>query len=82
MVLFHQKGNIGQAKKSLSDAVASNFYEEFLDRCDGTLLLLDWDLRVPRLASYRVRHLTEFGPCPLDLLLALMTQADLLHRDT
>jgi len=40
--------------------------------------LLDWDRRVPRLASYRVRHLSEFGHCPLDLLLALMTQADLL----
>jgi hypothetical protein len=53
-------------------------YEQFLDRCDGTLILLDWDQRVPRLASFRVRHLSDFGPCPLDLLLALMTEADLL----
>ena len=78
IVLFHQKGNTGQARKSLSDTVAATFYHEFLDRCDGTLILLDWDQRVPRLASFRVRHLADFGPCPLDLLLALMTQADLL----
>ena len=78
IVLFHQKGNTGQARKSLSDAVAATFYQEFLDRCDGTLILLDWDQRVPRLASFRVRHLADFGPCPLDLLLALMTQSDLL----
>ena len=78
VVLFHQKGNTGQARKSLSDAVTTAFYEQFLDRCEGSLILLDWDQRVPRLASYRVRHLSDFGECPLDLLLALMTEADLL----
>lgn len=78
VVMFHQKGNTAQVRKSLSDAVASSFYEHFLDRCDGSLVLLDWDQRVPRLASYRVRHLTDFGDCPLEVLLALMTQADLL----
>ncbi|MGD6027781.1 glycosyltransferase family 9 protein, partial [Xanthomonas citri pv. citri] len=61
-----------------SDAVTSEFYEQFLDHCDGTLILLDWDQRVPRLESFRVRHLTDFGDCPLEKLLALMTQADLL----
>ncbi len=78
VILFHQKGNTAQERKSLSDTVTAQFYREFIDRCDGTLLLLDWDHRVPRLASYRVRHLSDFGPCPLDLLLALMTQSDLL----
>ena len=78
LVLLHSRGNTAQERKSLSDTVASSFYREFLDRCDGTLVLLDWDQRVPRLASYRVRHLSDFGSCPLDLLLALMTEADLL----
>jgi len=41
-------------------------------------VLLDWDNRVPRLASYRVRHLDEFGVCPTDVMLALMAQSDLL----
>ena len=78
VVLLHQKGNTAQERKSLSNSVTEAFYREFLDRCDGALNLLDWDQRVPRLASYRVRHLSDFGPCPLDLLLALMTEADLL----
>ncbi len=78
VVLLHQKGNTAQQRKSLSDAVAEAFYRKFLDQCDGTLILLDWDERVPRLASFRIRHLSDFGPCPVELLLALMTEADLM----
>ena len=78
VVLFHQKGNTSQDRKSLPDNVASAFYEAFINQCDGTLVLLDWDQRVPRLASYRVRHLTDLGPCSLELLLALMKASNLL----
>jgi predicted O-methyltransferase YrrM len=78
IVLFHQKGNTAQERKSLPDEVTSKFYEEFINQCDGTLVLLDWDQRVPRLASHRVRHLTDLGPCPIEVLLAMMTQADLM----
>ena len=78
VVLFHQKGNTAQDRKSLPDNVTVEFYKTFIDHCDGTLVLLDWDQRVPRLATYRVRHLTDLGPCSLDLLLAMMTDADLL----
>ena len=78
IVLFHQKGNTGQERKSLPDATAAAFYQAFLDHCEGTLILLDWDQRVPRLASYRVRHLDEFTPCSIEQLLALMTLADLM----
>lgn len=78
VVLFHQKGNTAQVRKSLPDAVAEEFYRAFIDQCDGTLVLLDWDQRVPRLASHRVRHLSDLGSCSLPTLLALMTQADLM----
>ncbi len=78
IVLFHQKGNTGQDRKSLSDDVTSNFYDEFIDRCDGTLVLLDWDQRVPRLASHRVRHLTDLGECSLEHLFAMLVEADLM----
>lgn len=78
IVLFHQKGNTGQERKSLPDNVTQEFYKAFIDQCDGTLVLLDWDQRVPRLASYRLRHLGDLGPCSLELLLAMMTEADLL----
>jgi hypothetical protein len=53
-------------------------YKALLDRSDGALILLDWDNRVPRLSSYRVRHLDELGPCPTEVLLALLARADLM----
>jgi hypothetical protein len=78
VVLLHSKGNTAQERKSLPDAVVAQFYRSFLDQCDGSLILLDWDKRVPRLDSYRVRHLDDFGTCPVDVLVALMLEADLM----
>ena len=78
VVLLHTKGNTWQETKSLPDAVAVELYRALLDRFDGTILLLDWDNRVPRFASYRVRHLSEFGPCATETLLALCVKSDLL----
>lgn len=79
IVLLHTKGNTAQAIKSLPDDVASLFYREMLDRFDGTLVLLDWDNRVPRLPMYRVRHLTDMsGGCPTERMFALMDEADLI----
>lgn len=78
VVLLHTKGNTGQERKSLPDAITAEIYKSLLDRFDGSLVLLDWDNRVPRLASYRVRHLDELGPCPTDVMLALIAESDLL----
>ena len=78
VVLLHTKANASQQRKSLPDHIATEFYRCLLDRLDGSIILLDWDNRVPRLPSYRVRHLDELGPCPTDRLLALCAQADLL----
>lgn len=79
VVLLHTKGNTGQSVKSLPDEIAAIFYRELLDRSEGTLILLDWDDRVPRLASYRVRHLTDMsGGCSTERMFALMEQADLM----
>ena len=78
VVLLHTKGNTAQNRKSLPDAIAFEFYESLLDRFDGTIILLDWDNRVPRLLSYRVRHLEDLGPCPTETVMALLTQADLI----
>ena len=78
IVLFHPRGNTAQERKSLPNATVEAFYKEFINRCDGTLILLDWDNRVPRLSSARVRHLSEFGPCSTDVMLAMMLQADLI----
>ena len=79
IVLLHTKGNTAQQRKSLPDPLALDFYRELLDRCDGTLVLLDWDDRVPRLLHYRVRHLTELpGYCSTERLFALFDQSDLM----
>ncbi len=78
VVLLHTKANTSQQRKSLPDAVTAEFYRCLLDRLDGSLVLLDWDNRVPRLPSYRVRHLDELGPCPTETLLALLAKADLV----
>jgi ADP-heptose:LPS heptosyltransferase len=78
VILLHTKGNTGQQQKSLPDGIAAEFYKGLIDRTDGTLILLDWDNRVPRLPSYRVRHLDNLGPCPTEVLLALMHHADLM----
>lgn len=78
VTLLHTKGNTGQERKSLPDDIAAAFYREFLDRCEGSLILMDWDNRVPRLSSYRIRHLSDFGACPTDIMLALMIEADLI----
>ena len=73
VVLLHSRGNTGQERKSLPNDTTEQFYREFIDRCDGTLILLDWDNRVPRLASARVRHLSDLGPCPTDVMFQVST---------
>lgn len=78
VTLLHSKGTTAQARKSLPDSTAAGFYAEFLDRCEGTLILLDWDDRIPELNNYRVRHLREFPVNDLSSLLALYCEADLM----
>ncbi|MES2790052.1 MAG: glycosyltransferase family 9 protein [Planctomycetota bacterium] len=78
IVLLHTKGNTAQERKSLPDKISSELYQALLDRFDGSLILLDWDRRVPRLSSYRVRHLDDLGACSTELLFALMSRSQLL----
>jgi hypothetical protein len=78
VVLLHTRGNTGSGRKDLPDDVTLELYRALLDRLDGSLVLLDWDNRVPRLASYRVRHIDELGGCPTEVLLALLARTDLL----
>lgn len=78
IMLLHTKGNTGQERKSLPDNITSELYKSLLDRFDGTLILLDWDRRVPRLASYRVRHLDDLGACSTEVMFALMARSQLL----
>lgn len=78
VILLHTKGNTDQDRKSLPDEISLQLYKSLLDRFAGSIILLDWDNRVPRLTSSRVRHLDELGDCPTEVLLALMCRADLM----
>jgi len=78
IVLLHTKGNTGQQRKSLPDEITLELYRSLIDGFDGTIILLDWDNRVPRLASHRVRHLDDLGECSTGILLGMMAEADLM----
>lgn len=79
IVLCHFQGNTGVESKNLSWEEQEKCLRGLLDRTDGTMILLDWDNRLFRLNSYRVRHLGDDwrGLETLELYEAIK-QADLL----
>lgn len=79
IVLMHSMGNTLQDAKNMPSHIALATYQEILERIEGTLVLLDWDNRVPRLANGRVRHMTDdWERIDVETLLALMHRSDLL----
>ena len=79
VVLLHTVGNAFQDTKSLPPDLTLGLYRELLDTTEGTVVLLDWDNRVPRLASYRLRHLLDdWEWITVPTLMALIHEADLL----
>jgi hypothetical protein len=79
IICLHTKGNTSQGNKNYPDELTMDLYRQLLDRMDGSLLLLDWDNRVPRLPHGRVRHLADDWRT-LDLLelYEVLQQSDLL----
>lgn len=79
VVLFHSMGNTFADAKNIPYDTTVEIYSGILDRMDGTLVLLDWDNRVPRLANWRVRHMTDdWVWIDVETLLVLFQEADLL----
>jgi len=79
VVLLHTVGNAFQDTKSLSPQSTLELYRELLEVMDGTVVLLDWDNRVPRMASYRVRHLLDdWKWITVPSLMALIYESDLV----
>lgn len=79
LVLLHPKGNTCTECKDLGDALTVGLCKRLIDMTDGTIVLLDWDNRVPRLASYRIRHSDDdWGGLGTAEFLALVDSADLL----
>jgi hypothetical protein len=79
LILLHTVGNSFQKSKSIPATMTSELYSHLLDGCEGTLILLDWDNRVQKHDSPRVRHLTDhWQKLTISQLAALLTRADLL----
>ena len=79
IALVHTHGNTGPERKNLEPSHCKQLYRQLLDQTDGTLVLLDWDNRVPRIAHARVRHLSDdWTRIDTSTLLAVMSQSDLL----
>ena len=79
IILLHTHGSTWPESKSLPDQSCLAIYDGLLDELNGSLVLLDWDYRVPRLAHGKVRHLkADWGHIGLEQLAALMLRANLL----
>jgi len=57
IALLHTKGNTSQEAKNYPDELHNELYRAILDRIGGTLLILDWDSRVPWFSHYGLRHM-------------------------
>jgi hypothetical protein len=78
-ILVHSIGNTAQHVKQISEYTTLHLYDRLLDETSGTLLLLDWDNRVPRLSNWRVRHLEDdWHKFNLQEFLTLLSMSDLL----
>ena len=79
LILLHTMGNSLPKRKNLSPEITVEFYKRILDRTSGTIILLDWDNRVPRINNKRVRHMVDdLRRFNTEELLTLMTMSDLL----
>ncbi len=79
LILVHTTGNSCAENKNISELEVRNLYRGLIDKTNGTILLLDWDQRVPKLHSYRVRHLgDDFRNLYVPELFYLIKQSDLL----
>jgi predicted O-methyltransferase YrrM len=79
IVLLHTAGTTSPETKSLPSASATELYRLLLGGFEGSLVLLDWDNRVPKLAHARVRHTeTDWSHISLAQLAALMEESALL----
>ncbi len=79
LTLLHSHGNTDQGRKNIPTSLCGEMYRRLLDGTRGTIVLLDWDNRAPRLAHWRVRHIQDEWKKPDTAeLIALIAAADLL----
>lgn len=79
IIALHTTGTNCRDCKNIPDVAITELYDRLLDDTGGSLVVLDWDNRVPTLASGRVRHLSrDWGHIDLERLWCLIQGCDLL----
>ena len=80
IVLLHTNGSNWAAMKNIPPDVARELYDRLLEHTAASIVLLDWDWRVPPPRNNcRVRHVArDFGHLSTAHLLALMQEASLI----
>lgn len=80
LVLIHSRGNACSENKNLDDDSTRALYAHLLEHLDeGSVVLLDWDHRVPKVGHGRFRHLLDdFQRLTVPQTYALLRAADLL----
>jgi len=79
IILLHTHGRSYALRKNFEAVQCWHLYRSLLQETSGTLILLDWENQVPRLAHERVRHLSdEWGQIDTAQLLVLLARADLM----
>ncbi|AWM39772.1 hypothetical protein GobsT_18660 [Gemmata obscuriglobus] len=79
IVCIHSKGTNFQGEKTIPDKAISEVYSLLLDGMPGSLVLMDWDNRVPRPPHGRIRHVKrDWGHISVLQTAALLSASDLL----
>jgi len=79
VILLNTHGSGRRRRKDLSRQLTSELYQSLLKQTGGSLVLLDWHGRVPKIQGPRQRHLLDdWGAIGLEELYCLMQAADLL----
>lgn len=79
IILFHAMGNSFAAAKNLSVETIVSATLSILDRCCGTVILLDWDNRAPVVRHPRCRHVQhDFRLLSVPELWCLLDESDLV----
>lgn len=79
IILLHTNGSNWTFEKDLPHGNTMELYRLLLDNTKGSIILLDWDFRVPMLDHGRIRHLKrDWGHIDLMQFSALYNVSDLL----
>ena len=79
LILLHTMGVSFRNKKSLPNDMTLELFQHLLEGTEGTLVLLDWENKMVRIKSPRIRHLiTDWKSISISELGALLAISDLL----